>query len=70
MRAYEQWRASRDAAYKHVGIDEFEQEKQLHYGALQPILDCIVALQAHTIEGMKGKGPTDILLLRGARWNG
>jgi hypothetical protein len=55
VQAYDLWKASQEPAYERSGFNEIHREIELHHQAIDPISDRIIALPAHTIEGMKVK---------------
>jgi hypothetical protein len=55
VQAYDLWKASEERAYERSGHNEIHREIELHHQAIDPIMEQIIALPAHTIEGMKVK---------------
>jgi hypothetical protein len=55
VQAYDLWKASEERAYERAGFNEIYREIESHNEAMGPISDRIIALPAHTIEGMKVK---------------
>jgi hypothetical protein len=55
VQAYDLWKASEERAYERSGFNEIHREIDTHYEAIKPIEQRIIALPAHTIEGMKVK---------------
>jgi hypothetical protein len=55
VQAYDLWKASLEPAYERSGFNEIHREIELHHQAIDPIMEQIIALPAHTIEGMKVK---------------
>jgi hypothetical protein len=55
VQAYDLWNASGDEASKRCGCRAIEREIDLHNQEIDPIMERITALPAHTLEGMKVK---------------
>jgi len=55
VQAYDLWIASGEQEFERSGYNEIHREIDTHYEAIKPIEQRIIALPAHTIEGMKVK---------------
>jgi hypothetical protein len=55
VQAYDLWNASKERAYERSDFNEIHREIESHNEAIDLISDRIIALPAHTIEGMKVK---------------
>jgi hypothetical protein len=55
VQAYDLWKASKERGLEQSGFNEIHREIESHNEAIDPISDRIIALPAHSLEGMKVK---------------